>query len=393
MRFYLAAFGDPGHLFPLIALGRALVRRGHTVRLESWRRWREPIEAQGIGFVPAPEHPDLRGDPLSVGFYTAAQRGVPHTAAQLREFQPDLVVADILTLAPALAAERLDLPYATVIPHPYPLPAPGNPPFSLGARPPRTRLGAVLWLAFAEAVRKGFAAGRSDLNRIRTAFGLPPRGALHGGLSERLVLVATFPQLEYPRRWPDHVKVVGPLIWEPPTEPVGEPPGDRPLVLVAPSTSQDRDHLLLRAALRGLADAPVRVLATWNGRPPRLPLPQPPNALVVPWLSYRETMARAAIVICHGGHGTVARALSLGKPTVVCPVAGDMFENGARVAHAGVGLRLPRRLIKPGPLRDVVVAALADPAIARQAEQLRDWYRLNDPATAAAALVEQAAAG
>ena len=39
---------------------------------------------------------------------------------------------------------------------------------------------------------------------------------LHGGLSERLCLVGTFPQLEYPRRWPPGVHVVGPLMWEPP---------------------------------------------------------------------------------------------------------------------------------------------------------------------------------
>jgi len=35
------------------------------------------------------------------------------------------------------------------------------------------------------------------------------------------------------------------------------PPGDDPLVLVAPSTSQDPGHRLLESALRGLADAPV----------------------------------------------------------------------------------------------------------------------------------------
>ena len=96
---------------------------------------------------------------------------------------------------------------------------------------------------------------------------------MHGGISARLALVASFPQLEYPRRWPEGVHVVGPLMWEPPTADVELPPGDAPLVLVAPSTAQDAEHRLLEAALRGLADAPVRVLATWNRRLPPRPLP------------------------------------------------------------------------------------------------------------------------
>ena len=63
-----------------------------------------------------------------------------------------------------------------------------------------------------------------------------------------------------------------------------EPPGERgrrrrratgPVVLVAPSTAQDPEHRLLRAALAGLAGEPVRVIATWNGREPSPPVTVP----------------------------------------------------------------------------------------------------------------------
>ena len=52
--------------------------------------------------------------------------------------RPDVVVADILTLAPALAAELEGMRVATVIPHLDPRTERGWPPFSLGARRPRT---------------------------------------------------------------------------------------------------------------------------------------------------------------------------------------------------------------------------------------------------------------
>ena len=55
-RFLVAAFGDAGHAFPAIALARALRRRGHAVLVETWERWREAVEAQGIEFTAAEEY-------------------------------------------------------------------------------------------------------------------------------------------------------------------------------------------------------------------------------------------------------------------------------------------------------------------------------------------------
>ena len=55
-RIFIGAFGDAGHAFPAIALGRQLVRRGHEVALETWTRWQEHVEAEGMRFYPAPEY-------------------------------------------------------------------------------------------------------------------------------------------------------------------------------------------------------------------------------------------------------------------------------------------------------------------------------------------------
>ncbi len=139
-------------------------------------------------------------------------------------------------------------------------------------------------------------------------------------------------------------------------------------MLVAPSTAHDAEHRLLRAALDGLADEPVRVIATFNGRePPWLPgYEVPANAVLVPWLSYSRSMPAADVAILHGGHGTLVRALASGCVPVVCPVAGDMFENAARAAWARLGVRLPQRLLTPRTLRLAVRSALADPAFSRK---------------------------
>jgi MGT family glycosyltransferase len=394
LRALLGAFGDPGHAFPMIALGRALAARGHEVTLQTWERWRAPIEAEGLRFAPAPEYhvfPNGGAGSPSLDFYEAVVHATRDTLPLVRELAPDVAVADILTLAPALAAELNGIPWATLIPHVHPHTAHGFPIYSLGARLPRTSLGRAFWRRTGRPVDNGLERGRQDLNRVRERLDLPPLAHVHSGISRELALVASFPQLEYPRPWPSHVHVVGPLMWEPPATEVELPAGDDPLVLIAPSTSQDPQHRLLRAALHGLADAPVRVLATWNRRLPPEPLPVPANVRLVDWVSYTQTMPHCDAVVCHAGHGTLVRALASGCAVVACPVAGDMNENAARLDWAGAGVRLPRRFIAPRPLRLAVERALSEPSIRARARELALWSATHDPAGAAASLVERLA--
>ena len=388
----LAAFGDAGHAFPAIALGRELVRRGHEVCLETWVRWREHIEREGMRFAPAPEYEVFPRAGSAVKPYQAAVHGARDTLPAIRSFDPDVVVADILTVAAALAAEMDGRPWATLVPHVLPTPHPGFPAYAIGARLPRTAAGRAFWRLLDPIVRIGARQGRDQLNGARARVGLPPLDYVHNGMSRELALVATFPQLEYPRPEEPWVEVTGPLMWEQPFGEVESPPGDEPLVLVAPSTSQDPRQRMLLAALEGLARLPVRVLATTNGRPPPGPVRVPANARLVDWVSYSRTMPRCAVVVCHAGHGTVVRALAAGVPVVACPAGGDMAENASRVAWACVGVSLPRRLVNARGIRLAVERELADPAYAQRAGELGDWAARNDGAARAAEAVEAFAA-
>ena len=373
----------------MLGLGKALVSRGHEVAFETWRRWQGPVEAAGMRFVPAPEYPvfPTRERPLSP--YQAVLLATPVTRRAIHEFAPEAVVHDILTLAPALAAELEGLPAATLIPHLYPVGSPELPPYALGARLPRTPCGRALWRALAPRVARGAERGRHELNETRVRLGLAPLCRMHGGISPRLAIVGTFPQLEYPRVWPENVHVVGPLLWEPPCHDVGPPPGEAPLILVAPSTTQDPQHRLLRSAMAGLADEPVRVLAATNRRRLAQPLRMPANVRVVDWVSYSRTMPDCALVLTHAGHGTMARALVSGCPVLAVPHAGDMAENAARAEWAGVGVRLPWRLLSAATLRLAVRRALAVTMLARRAAELARWASANDGAIRAAELVER----
>jgi UDP:flavonoid glycosyltransferase YjiC (YdhE family) len=392
VRVFLGAFGDPGHAFPMLALGEALVARGHSVAIETWRRWEDACGAAGMTFFAAPEYQVFPTVEKPLKPYAAAVRAAAVTQVSVRSFVPDVAVSDILTPAPALAAELEGVPVATLVPHVFPHLAPGLPPYSLGARRPRTRVGARLWRLTDRMVAIGLEQGRREYNECRARLGLPPLPWVHTGLSRSLTLVATLPQLEYPRAWPAWLRLVGPLMWEPPGERVEPLDGSGPVVLVAPSTAQDGEHRLLRAALAGLAHEPVRVIATWNGREPSPPVDVPANAVLVPWLSYSRTMPLCDVVVCHGGHGTLMRALTTGCPVVVCPAGGDMAENAARVDWAGVGVRLPRRWCSPRGVRLAVSRALGSPELRARARGVAAWAAAHDTRARAAAELERWAA-
>lgn len=388
LRCLVAAFGDPGHVFPAVSLARTLKGRGHEVIVETWPQWQEMVDQAGLRFVSADQYqvfpPPASGSP---GAGQAAVALMP----LLEEFQPDVVVNDILTVAPALAAEAYGSNWATLIPHIYPVQDQGMPFFAVGALPARTGLGRRFWTTTARALRFGLERGRDDLNAQRALVGLPPTDRFHGGTSPELAMVATYPQLEYPRDWPASVHVTGPMPFEMPHDDIDLPPGDDPLVLVAPSTSQDPDNQLVRSALAALADQPVRIVATTNRVVPTRPVEVPANAVLVDWLSYSQVMPESSLVICHGGHGTVARALAEGVPVLTCPAAGDMNETAARITWAEVGRSVRWSLTGPKSLRWAVAEILSDPLYRVRAGQVAAWHRQHDGPGRGADLVEELA--
>jgi len=386
-RVFVGAFGDPGHAFPAIALSRELVRQGAEVWLETAERWRFAVADVAVNFVAAPEFPvfPTNGNPLSP--YEAVSAAISHTRSAVREAAPDIVVHDILTLAPAIAGELEGIPVATLIPHVSPVTAPGAPPYGLGARAPKTGFGRALVGSLQRPINKGLDLGLQEYNELRARVELPPRQGHHAALSPSLILVCTYPQLEHALPADPRFHITGPLFWEPDYPPVDLPSGSEPLVLVAPSTAQDPDHSLLRASLEGLGSLDVRLLATWNRRPLENPPPIAANTHFVEWVSYSRTMPKAACVVSHGGHGTVARTLQAGAIPVIAAFAGDQFENAARVETAKLGVRIPRRLVTPRAIRLAVELALSDSELAENCSALAASSAANDGAVEAARLV------
>ena len=341
---------------------RVLAGRGHDVMLETWARWREHVEAAGMRFVAAPEYPVF---PPASDRSTLRGRRPRHAqtrAAVAR--RPDVVAHDILTLAPALAAELEGVPAATLVPHIYPVGAPGFPPYALGARLPRTRR-ARCGMLLEPSSRPGCAAAReSSTNRAK--LGLPPVQRLYGGISDACAWSGRSPA-GVPAHGRPRFMSSGPLLWEPPYHTVRGAARDAPLVLVAPSTAQDPEHRLLRGRRRAspMSRSGCSPPGTASHRRPghrprehaagRLAVLLPDDASSAPWRSATPATAPSR------------EPWPCGCPVLCRAPRGDMAENAARADWAGVGVRLPWRLLGPTTLRLAVRRALANPSLTARA--------------------------
>src|SRR6478609_5590701 len=151
-------------------------------RRSRWGGHCAAVEGAGRGFTPAEEYrmfPPPDPDSADGDHAAEAARAL---LPLLEEMRPHIVVSDILTLAPALAAERAGVPLATLIPHIYPVVEPGLPFFAVGLRAPRTPVGRAIWRAGQRALDVGLERGRRDLNLQRTRLGLAPIERFHGGI-------------------------------------------------------------------------------------------------------------------------------------------------------------------------------------------------------------------
>ena len=378
VRVVCAAVGATGHVLPAIALARELQEQGHAASVLAPESWRPVITEAGLGFLELAEAPP-----------DAELAGVARAlVGPIGDAEPDVVVSEPFTHAPALAAEVAGVRTATLIPDPYPVPEPGHPVFVHGLLKPRTPVGAAAWRAAWPLAQRARREVRGMLNEVRGELGLPALERVDGAISDRLALVATFPHLEYPRRWPDHVHVTGPMPFDLDAPDPEIPETDEPLVVaVASTTGLESPQTFVEVVLEALADEPVRVVATLSRRGERWISPTPANATVVDWLALPLTLRGAAAAVCHGGHGTVAASLAAGVPVLVRPAGGNTGQIGSRVAWSGAGLMLPARVAGPGQMRWALRRLLGERRFAERAGEISAWSATHDGAARGAELV------
>lgn len=165
-----------------------------------------------------------------------------------------------------------------------------------------------------------------------------------------IVLHATDPEFDFqPAQLPENQYYVGFLLWEPPmSSDFLDEPGD-PWALITLSTVRQEDEVTLAdLSLRALANRPVRALLTQPDEDVRGALEDvPENATIAGFVPHSQVLKRSSIVVNHGGHGIVSKALRYGVPMVLLPWDRDQPGVAARAEKLGVAEVVPRESATP----------------------------------------------
>jgi len=342
MRVAVVAGPEAGHAFPAIALCLRFLAAGDDPVLLTGREWLDTAGSAGVEAVELlgldPEASDDDDDAGSKIHQRAARMAVLNKTV-LQQLQPDLVVSDVITVCGGMAAEMLGVPWVELTPHPLYLPSKGLPPIGSGLAPGTGVGGRLRDTVMRAFTARSIRAGDRQRSAARTAIGLPAHDP-----GPRRRLIATLPALEVDRPdWPAEAVVVGPLHFEPTAATLTVPPGDGPVVVVAPSTAATGAIGLAELALehlmpgRTLPPGSRLVVSRLAGDDPQVP----------PWatvgLGRQDDLLRVAdVVVCGGGHGMLSKALLAGVPLVVVPGGGDQWELANRVVRQGSA-----RLVRP----------------------------------------------
>ncbi len=421
MRFALLALGSRGDVQPFIALGLALLERGHTVRLLAAADYEELSTTYGLPFAAiggsiaelmdpaaALDALDAARSPLPIGF---ARRFAEQVGARLPTLAADAwqacqgaqaIIASTLGIyLGEHIAERLGVPLIPVHFHPVGATA-SVPDVNFPVAPRWLPLGGMyhrLSHGLTPHALRQLLYG--PLNQARTTtIGLPPLSRLgFARLARRKPPLALYGYsatlLAPPVDWPAWRSVTGPWLLEappnyaPPAElahflAAGAPPvyigfgsilaGRNPQalieLLVAALDRTGQRGIIYRGAWGDLAegDLPAHVLR----------IADVPHAWLFP---------QVAAVVTHGGAGTVTTALAAGVPPIVVPAFGDQHLWGRRVAALGAGPPpIPRSELSVAALASAITTALR-PAQRDRAASLGTQIVAEDGAARAANLL------
>jgi UDP:flavonoid glycosyltransferase YjiC (YdhE family) len=349
MRVLFASTHGAGHFGPQVPFAAALARAGHDVIVAVPAGAVEMVEAAGFEAWPLDDPPDAAWAAVSERLPTLSweeqnalvigqifgdvdtRASLPRMLEAFAAWQPDVVLRDTAEFASALVAELRGVPHMRV----------------------------AVGLGMTEEWGRPFAAPAVDA--IGRELGLAADPALER-IARTPYLTVVPPTLEDPEA-ASPADVHRFRETESATEPFDPGPGD-PLVYVSFGSVAARIGFfpgVYRAVINALEGLPARVLVTiGQAHAPQELGPVPDGVRVERWVPQREVMTATAVMVGHGGFGSMMRALQAGVPQVLVPLFADQPLNARRVAAVGAGVALNGGPAAIGELRDAVEGLLTN---------------------------------
>ena len=381
MNVLLPTLGSAGDVHPFIALGAALEARGHRATIITTPLFQPLIEAQGLRYLPVGTleqvraviaHPDLWH--LRKGFEVLAQVFIPAIEQIYRlidkHADADTVVAfSTGAFGARVAQEKLGIPSASIHLQPTVIRSFADQgmfgPIRLSASHPQWfkhglfRL--VDWLVIDRFMRR-------PLNEFRATLGLPPvERVMHHWMHSPQLVIAFFPEwfAAIQPDWPANTHAVGFPLWDPAGEAAALQEAEAFLnagaapVIFTPGSAGSTMHRFFRESIDAARQLKLRAMLVTN-YPEQIPSRLPDGMGVFGYLPFSQVLPRAALLVYHGGVGTLAQGIKAGVPQLVVPNGYDQFDSGWRIEQLGLGRSIPQSRYRARRVAAAIRAILAD---------------------------------
>jgi rhamnosyltransferase subunit B len=209
---------------------------------------------------------------------------------------------------------------------------------------------------------------KRPLNELRSTLGLPPVDrVMNRWMHSPQLVIGFFPDwFAAPQPdWPRSTHLVGFPLWDSgrtdmvPADAeaflnAGEPP-----VVFTPGSAGATLHRYFTESVAAARRLGVRSMLVTNFLD-QVPTDLPSHVKAFGYLPFSAILPRAALLVYHGGIGTLAQTIKAGIPHLVVPNGHDQFDNGWRIERLGLGRSIPQARYRARPVEAAIRTLLDD---------------------------------
>lgn len=403
-----------GHVNPTIPIVQKLLELGHEVRYACHPQMEETFKNAGVDLIEGFEWGDTisyvsklvndnkltwqrklkkeRNISPALFHLDRLEEGIEDVLELLKTWQPDVCVFDTLFFPGKIAAEVLNIPYATSCTYSIPLESRDLLPRNLGLSSNQKRMGLGNWL-MKKVLDYNDSKNIDFLNEVRSKYNLGKTDYFFDNRSPYLYLLYTTDIWEF--KISDLIPqafYIGPSLSskrgdEPEDFPWEWIEGESPIIYFSMGTVFGNKKLVSKM-IKASIGAPWKVVASISGNYDVNDWKNvPENVLLRNYVPQPELLKKVDIVITHGGNGTMNEALSCGIPLIVIPQMMDQFDNAQKALEFGAGLRLNQWLVTSGKLKKAILKIQEDGSFRKNAQKIRDHFAQCDAALVGSKLI------
>jgi MGT family glycosyltransferase len=384
-----------GNVPPMFGLIKEMKKRGHRIHVLSEPCLEEAVKKLDCNFIPFTEY-FLKEDRKEDFFqdhaatliknpiferviFGPAETVIDQTIQTAKSLNIDRLLIDLLLFPALIAGEYLNIPKILVFHMPEYLPGPNRPPGNMGIRPGSGFMTRIRDGILAKIFTLKFNGFKPALNKIRQQLDLAPIKNTADLIHQAdLRIIQTLRSFDIPiEPAPENVRYSGPVLDDPDwaqSKELGtilEKNDDKPLVVIAFSSTFQNQAGVIQNSINALKDLPVRGLVTLGMAMENHNFEVPENVSIVNSVQHSRVFPYASLVITHAGHGTVIRALANGLPLICLPNGRDQKDNAIKVEMKGCGIKLSRKS-NAEKIRKAVERILDESAFKRSAEKMKE---------------------